>query len=74
MKKKNLVSFWAAALEEESTVDHKPGIIYPALFALQIIMLPFQEYKYCIQIYTDIIYKYTQILYTNIIYHALFVL
>ena len=49
-KKENLVSLWegvATALWDESTVDHKPGIIYPALFALQIIMPPtFQEYKF----------------------------
>ena len=36
----------ATALWDESTVDHKPGIIYPALFALQIIIATFQEYKF----------------------------
>ena len=46
-KKESPVSLWATALWDESTVDHKPGIIYPALFALQIIMPPtFQEYKF----------------------------
>ena len=33
--------------KNESAVDDKPGIIYPALFALQIIiLLSFREYKY----------------------------
>ena len=36
----------STALWDESTVDHKPGIIYPALFALQIIIPTFQEYKF----------------------------
>ena len=47
-KKENLISFLAtAALWDESAVDDKPGIIYPALFALQIIiLLSFREYKY----------------------------